>query len=86
MVINKCPVSILLYQSFLKSNYLSRLVYPSLLLYFSEFFIPSLQFALLSIFSYKDQKSTLGGMELKGMTLDHDHYVVVGQQCHTENA
>ena len=25
-------------------------------------------------------------MELKGMTLDHDFYVVVGKQCRTENA
>ena len=25
-------------------------------------------------------------MELKGMTLDHDFYVVVGKQCCTENA
>ena len=25
-------------------------------------------------------------MELKGMTFDHDFYVVVGKQCCTENA
>ena len=25
-------------------------------------------------------------MELKGMTLGHDFYVVVGKQCRTENA
>ena len=25
-------------------------------------------------------------MELKGMTLDHDFYAVVGKQCRTENA
>ena len=25
-------------------------------------------------------------IELKGMTLDHDFYVVVGKQCRTENA
>ena len=25
-------------------------------------------------------------MELKGMTFDHDFYVVVGKQCRTENA
>ena len=25
-------------------------------------------------------------MEKKGMTFDHDFYVVVGKQCHTENA
>ena len=25
-------------------------------------------------------------MEQKGMTFDHDIYVVIGKQCHTENA
>ena len=28
---------------------------------------------------------TFSGMEQKGMTFDHDFYVVVGKQCRTEN-
>ena len=31
-------------------------------------------------------RNTLKKMEQKGMTFDHDFYVVVGKQCCTENA
>ena len=31
-------------------------------------------------------KTKIYGMEQKGMTLDHDFYVVVGKQCRTDNA
>ena len=28
----------------------------------------------------------IGMIELKGMHLNHEFYVIVGKQCHTENA
>ena len=41
---------------------------------------------LYNVAKLEGEKQLLYSMEQKGMTFDHDFYVVVGKQCRTENA
>ena len=56
------------------------------LLVASHSWLPYMNLRLMVGWSLYIYKLKFQGMELKGMTFDHDFYVVVGKQFRTKNA